>query len=163
MEDWLKRGYVHGSLSQRGGNNHCPESEKFIGRATDCHFYNAEILQAEGIRFNDVILRQDFHATLSLLELGYPNVIDHEFMAGQKDGEPGGCQAYRTHEMLAEQAHLLASLHPGLVTVTSKSRKGGFGDSTDVRMAWQKAFATRVKDRKVSNVMLTAKGIQYVG
>jgi hypothetical protein len=148
MESWLKLGYVHGSLSQRGGNNHCEEAFKVIGRSTDCHFYNAEIIKNEGIKINDVILRQDFHLTLSLLELGYPNLIDHEFMSGQKDGTPGGCQTYRNHEMLEQQAHLLAELHPGFVKVVTKERIGGFGTSTDVRMSWQKAFCSRINERK---------------
>lgn len=149
MEHWLQTGYAHGSLSQRGGNNHCPEAFKEIGRATDCHFYNAAILRGEEIKINQVMLRQDFHTTLSLLELGYPNLIDHEFMSGQQDGTPGGCQVYRTPEMLAEQAHLLASLHPGLVKVIEKTRKGGFGTSTDVRISWQKAFRSRINERKL--------------
>lgn len=149
MEYWLRQGYAHGSISQRGGNNHCPDAYKTIGRSTDCHFYNADILHGEGIQINAVRLRQDFHTTLSLLELGYPNVIDHEFMSGQKDGMPGGCQVYRTKEMLEEQAHLLASLHPGFVTVVEKERKGGFGVSTDVRMSWQKAYCSRLAERKL--------------
>ena len=149
MDWWLREGYAHGSLSQRGGNNHCPDAFKLIGRSTDCHFYNADILYGEGIRIDAVILRQDFHTTLSLLELGYPNVIDHEFMSGQKDGTPGGCQVYRTHQMLEEQAYLLASLHPGLVQVVEKERKGGFGKSVDVRIAWKKAFQSRLSERKL--------------
>lgn len=142
MELWLERGFVHGALSQRGGNNHCPDAYALNKRATDCHFYHAGVLHDLGIKINAVVLRQDFHTTLSLLELGYPNVIDHEFMTGQKDGEPGGCQVYRNHEMLEEQAHLLHRLHPDFVTVVEKERIRGFGMSTDVRIAWKKAYTS---------------------
>lgn len=148
MESWLKDGYVHGALSPRGGNNTIEGTHKINGRACDCHFYRADVIKAEGLRFTDVTLRQDFHMTLSLLELGYSNVIDAEFMTGQSDGKPGGCQVYRTPEMLAQQAHLLAELHPGFVKVVEKERKGGFGVSTDVRISWAKAFRSRVSDRK---------------
>lgn len=149
IEAWLNQGYAHGALSQRAGNNNEPNYFKVIGRATDTHFYNADILHGEGIQINAVTLRQDFHTTLSLLEIGYPNIIDHEFMSGQTDGKPGGCQVYRTPEMLAEQAELLRSLHPDFVKIVEKERKGGFGISTDVRIQWVKAFESRLKDRKL--------------
>ncbi len=150
IDRWLTvEGYAHGALSQRAGNNYEPNYYKVVGRATDTHFYNANILHGEGIKINAVTLRQDFHTTLSLLELGYPNVIDHEFMSGQQDGKPGGCEVYRTKEMLEEQAHLLASLHPDFVKVVTKERKGGFGVSTDVRIQWLKAIGARRAERKL--------------
>ena len=152
IESWLAVGYAHGALSQRSGNNHEPSAYKVIGRATDTHFYNADIIHGEGLRFNDVILRQDFHMTLSLLERGYENLIDHEFMSGQTDGTPGGCQVYRTFEMLTEQAHLLKSLHPRFVTVVEKTRKGGFGTSTDVRIQWVQSFESKMSERKLARV-----------
>ena len=152
IEFWLKEGYAHGALSQRAGNNRESTEVKVIGRATDTHFYNADVIHGEGLRFDDVILRQDFHMTLSLLERGYPNVIDHEFMSGQTDGTPGGCEVYRTKQMLEEQAHLLASLHPDFVKVITKTRKGGFGESTDVRISWMKAFESKLSERKLPRV-----------
>jgi hypothetical protein len=149
IEFWLKDGWAHGALSQRSGNNHETGAFKVIGRATDTHFYNAEVIHGEGLKFNDVILRQDFHMTLSLLERGYPNIIDHEFISGQTDGKAGGCEVYRTKEMLEEQAHLLASLHPEFVTVITKVRKTGFGESVDVRIQWVKAFESKMNLRKL--------------
>ena len=151
IEEWLQKGYAHGAISQRAANGMMsePKPYKLIGRATDTHFYNADIIDGERLRFDDVILRQDFHMTLSLLERGYPNVLDYEFMSGQTDGTPGGCQAYRSLELLAEQATVLARLHPGVVKVEEKVRKGGFGVSTDVRIQWLKAFRSRLADRKL--------------
>lgn len=148
-EYWLKAGYAHGSLSQRAGNNNEPTAFKVIGRATDTHWYNADVIHGEGVQINAVMLRQDFHTTLSLLELGYPNVIDHEFISGQTDGKPGGCEVYRTKEMLEQQAHLLASLHPRFVKIVQKERKTGFGVSTDVRIQWVQAFESRLSERKL--------------
>jgi hypothetical protein len=150
IEDWLDQGYVHGALSQRAGNNHELNYYKVIGRATDTHFYNAAVLRGEEVKINAVTLRQDFHTTLTLLERGYPNVIDHEFMSGQTDGKPGGCEVYRTKEMLAEQAEVLRSLHPDFVTIVEKERKGGFGVSTDVRIQWVKSFNSRREERKLA-------------
>jgi hypothetical protein len=149
IEFWLKEGYAHGALSQRSGNNHEPTAVKVIGRATDTHFYNARVIRDEGIKINEVVLRQDFHLTLSLLERGYPNVIDHEFISGQSDNGPGGCSVYRTKEMLEEQAHLLASLHPEFVKVVTKVRKGGFGESVDVRIQWVAAYESKMHLRKL--------------
>jgi hypothetical protein len=146
VENWLHHGFVHGSLSQRGGNNHVPGPYKLVGRSTDFHFYNAEVLAACKIKPTRVILRQDFFITLSLLRLGYPNVIDYEFMSGQKDGAPGGCSLYRDHALLEAEAHKLARLFPEFVKVVTKERKGGFGVSTDVRVAWKKAFESSAQD-----------------
>jgi hypothetical protein len=149
IEGWLKEGYAHGAISQRSGNNHEPTAVKVIGRATDTHFYNADVIYGEGIKINEVILRQDFHLTLSLLERGYPNVIDHEFISGQSDNGPGGCSVYRTKEMLEQQAYALAALHPEFVKVVTKTRKGGFGESTDVRIQWIQSFESKMHLRKL--------------
>src|SRR3990167_10867202 len=51
IESWLQEGYAHGALSQRAGNNHEPSPVKVVGRATDTHFYNADIIHGEGLRF----------------------------------------------------------------------------------------------------------------
>lgn len=144
IEFWLKEGWAHGALSQRAGNNNEPGEIKVIGRATDTHWYNAAVIKEEGIKINAITLRQDFHLTLSLLERGYANLLLMEFMSGQTDGTPGGCQVYRTHEMLEQQAHVLKELHPEFVTVVQKERKKGFGTSTDVRIQWVKAFESKM-------------------
>lgn len=147
MFDWtaevMNEGFIHGGISVRGGNNHVKEKEVQVGREMRHHFYDRERVLATGLDFRQVKIRQDFHATLWLLRHGEPNIINYEFAQDQcGSNTDGGCSRYRTPEMLAEQAQVLADLHPGFVKVVEKYTKGAWGGGmrTDVTIQWQKAF-----------------------
>lgn len=162
---WLSSGYAHGGISLRQ-SNHFVTGAYFKTKTRICGttFFDARILREEGIKFNAVQARSDFHVYLSLLELGYLNVCDYEFIVGQ-DGTgtnaPGGCSQYRTSEFQREQAELLASLHPGTVSLIYKKRKGtglralesrdGEG-IPDVRISWDKAYGIRMDKRSNSDL-----------
>jgi hypothetical protein len=150
IEKYLKDdGYAHGAISERGGNNHYPPLEENY-RALCLHFYDAKILHEEGIDHRAVIEREDYHVTLSLLELGYINAIDFEFAHDQLPNVAGGCSRYRTPKMLADAAYQLAELHPGCVRVVERNTKASInrGMSLDVRVQWKKAFGRRANERK---------------
>lgn len=156
MFEWIHtqldvEGFAHGGVSGREGNNREPDQEVMNTRCMRLHFYNRNILMAEGLKFTDIAAKQDFHMTLSLLELGYPNVVNFEFAHNQvESNSPGGCSRYRDAKMLEEMAHRLKELHPDFVTVVDKETKGSFGGGVrkDVRIAWKKALGTRASDRK---------------
>jgi hypothetical protein len=90
--------------------------------------------------------------TLSLLELGYPNLISFKYMHDQPtSGSKGGCERYRTKEMLDQEARKLQDLHPGFVSIVEKSTKHawGGGKRTDVICYWKKAFCSKQNERKL--------------
>ena len=153
MESQLQDGYVHGGISPREGNNRVPESTTSNCRVCRAHFYNADVVRAEQFDFRDVVEKQDFHFSLTMLELGYPSIVSYEFAQGQHASNmAGGCSIYRTPEMLAEGALRLAALHPGFVKVTMPKTKTAWrGGAPDVVCYWKKAFATRAAQAKFGN------------
>lgn len=158
ISEWFDKGYVHGGISYRQTNHYCVESFKTNTRVCGLTFFDSDVLAAERVRFDAVQERSDFHVTISLLELGYPNVCDYEFAAGQYQSgtnAPGGCSRYRTPEFLEQQASRLAELHPGVVSLVYKSRKADDVKAMasergipDVRVAWAKTIGKRSADRK---------------
>lgn len=141
--------YAHGGVSAREFDNHGfwdrhPwKTYKLIGRCMRFHFYRSEICR-QFINFTDIPAKQDFHFTLTMLENGYPNIINYEFAQGQQGGSnmEGGCSRYRDRNMLTKSALMLKELHPNFVTVVNKETKDAWGGGTrkDVRIRWRKAF-----------------------
>lgn len=148
---YFNEGYVHGGISIRSGNNRTPGICAQNTRVMDIHFYRADVIVAEGINLAETPVMGDFHATLSLLELGYPNVVDFEFMSGQQDHTPGGCSRYRTVKMLQETAERMAEIHKPFVSVRYKTVKNPLAPEAtlpDVTVQWKKAYCSRIGDRK---------------
>ncbi len=150
IENYLED-YAHGALSPREGNNRVVRKYLENTRAMRFHFYDAEIIHKEGLDFRDVVCRQDFHMTLSLLELGYNNVVDFEYAQGQRGSQAkGGCERYRTLELMAAEAYKLQELHPVGVKVVQKKTKSAWGGMrTDVTCQWKKSFCIRQDERKL--------------
>ena len=140
----MAHGWIHAGLSARGGNNHVDLPIKAIGRMCDVYVHNHRACKALGVRWDRKLLMSDFDVTLQLLRLGHPNAIIYSHCWDQgASNAPGGCSTYRDPEVLAEEARILAQLHPGYVTVVDRSAKNwrGFdGTRTDVRIQWRKAF-----------------------
>jgi len=145
--------YVHGGISNRFGNNHYEGLTKEVGRAMMFHFFDSNVVMAEGIRWDRLPCRIDFDFTLSLLELGYPNLVDYEFTCdGLPSNSPGGSSEYRTLEMLSKNASDLKELHPDFVRVVPKYTKGAWGGDVvrdDVVIQWKKAFGSNADKRKL--------------
>lgn len=151
IEMYLKDGYAHGGISAREGNNRLPIPHVEIARCMRLHFYDASVLRAEGFDFRDIPTKQDFHCTLTLLELGYPNIVNTVFCHNQRgSGSEGGCSAYRDAAMMESSARRLHELHPEFVKVVNKETKTawGGGERVDVQIQWKKAFCTRESARK---------------
>lgn len=156
---WLKRGYVHGGISLRQNNHYSGEEVvKTNTRICGATFFDCDVINEEELRFDDLQARSDFHMWLSLLELGYENVCDYEFMVGHsrfkgmkrtETNSPGGCSVYRTPEFLIQEAKTLAELHP-TVKLRYKKAKASESDAIqteqgvpDVTVYWLKSVGTR--------------------
>jgi len=147
MIEWMKNmmdlGFVHGAISGRSGNNRMEEDVRTNARANAIHFYNVQVLRDLNFSCYDWAIMSDFYITLSLLERGLPNVVSYEYCWTQVSGGKGGCETYRTKEMMGEYAHRLAERFPSVKVVARNSISGGSafdGDRTDVRVGWRKAF-----------------------
>jgi len=153
VEVWLDT-YAHGAISPREGNNRVEALTVENSRAMRCHFYDAEIIYKEELDFRESKCKEDFHMTLSLLELGYTNIVSYKYAQGQSgSNSKGGCERYRTPEMMEQEAYKLKELHPNGVTIVHKKTKMSWGGGTriDVMCYWKKSFCTRANERKLFN------------
>ena len=170
VREYFERGYVHGGISLRPYNfGVVGEFSSEVGRVCRAMFWDGLIIRKEKIRFDAVQSRSDFHMWLSLIELGYPNIIDYEFMVGEngagkgdKGGTntPGGCSRYRTPEFQLAQAELLKKLHPETCSIIFKQKVSpsamkmsvpGKG-IPDVRIQWAKALGIKSHLRKAKAI-----------
>lgn len=136
--------HLHTGISAREGNNHVEESEKEIGRMMRVLAYRPADVLATGARFDRIRTKQDFDMTLQLLRKGYKNLIRFDYAQDQVGGSQavGGCAAYRTPQMMSEDAENLRALHPDFVKIVEKKTKGAWGGGVrvDVQIAWKKAY-----------------------
>lgn len=136
--------YAHVGIAAREGANRNTEQYLENTRIMRLLGYRRDVLKKECIAFDTMEVMEDFHVALSLLELGYPNLIVNDFCHNQAgSGKSGGCSHFRTKELQAENARLLASRHPRFVKVVEKTTKGawGGGTRTDVTIQWKSAYA----------------------
>jgi hypothetical protein len=107
-----------------------------------------------GLKINTM---DDFHITLSLLELGYPNIVSCKWAHDQcTSNSRGGAASYRDLEMLKVCALNLKEKHPQVVKVVEKTTKSSWGGTpkkpvtrTDVIIQWQKALGIRANESKL--------------
>lgn len=165
---WLRCGYVHGGVSLSTANYLVENDWRQINtRACACIFFDSATILAEGLQFGAVEEHQALHMGLSLLELGYYNVVDYEFMVGHNGtNAKGGCSQYRTVEFLEEQAKRLVQLHPTGVSLFYRKLKGkqaqaitGARGIPAVRIAWKKSLGIRAQNRTRKDL----EGVQCCG
>lgn len=144
---------VHAGLSPRQGNNWCyPAKLEVNSRVNAVHCVWPKALRHYGIRYDDVVMLEDYHVTLSLFEQGEKNVVitDAAWDQCRGSGAPGGFSHYRTKETQASASRRLAELHPLSVKVVEKTPKtgsGGFaGTRVDVRVQWKQAYLRGTKN-----------------
>jgi len=147
MKNWLEKdGLAHVGISTQEGNNREKENYVENGRCIRLVGFNRSILVKEKIELNATQMMGDFHTTLSLLEMGYPNRISYFFaQAHRKSNDDGGCSLYRTPLTLKESAILLKEYHSSFVKLEVKKTKkpwAGFDtkERVDVTVYWKKAF-----------------------
>lgn len=131
--------FAHVGLSSRMGNDVVEKEWVVNGRMMHAIGYRRDLFLREGIRFDRVQCREDFHVTLSLLRKGYENAIYYGFCCSPGPyGAPGGASTERTVAQSNAQAELLAKLHPGLVRVKEKLYKNV--PRKEVVVQWKKAL-----------------------
>jgi hypothetical protein len=143
IENLLAKGYAHVGVSGREGANRDTDPVRYTTRMSRVLAYNVEVFLAEKIKFDRVVLQEDFDVTLQLLRKGYSNAIVNTHVQGQGGSNTaGGCSTYRTMELQASAAERLATLHPEFVKVVTKQTKASWGGEArqDVVVQWQKAF-----------------------
>lgn len=157
IEQKLDEGYVHVSVSARMGNNVSEEKWVENTRPYRIYAYDSQTVLAEGCSFKmngvDVNNMDDFHMTLQLLELGYPNIVNFEFCHNQPSSlSNGGASTYHTVEKQSLLAETLAKNHPGFVRVVEKHTETSWGGlpRKDVVISWKKAFGSRASERKLN-------------
>ncbi len=141
--------YMQVGLSPRSGNNRMEAPVKECTRMFNFHGYDVAAYHALGLRFDETPLMEDFNVTLRILEAGYPNALLTQYCWDQPgSNSDGGCSSYRTPELQAKAANLLAELHPKFVKVVDKKSNNWEGMDTrkDVRIQWRKAYESGVKE-----------------
>lgn len=156
VSDKLDEGYVHGGISARQGNQNKEDLEWENGRVNNFHFFKVDTFIGEGCSFDAVPVMEDFYVTLTLLSLGYPNVISYQYCWNQRgSGNEGGCSIYRTLNVQARGADLLHERFPDFVKVVEKESRGGSvfsGTRKDVIIQWRQAVGSRENERKLNVV-----------
>jgi hypothetical protein len=137
--------FPHVGFAAREGANRCCDGYIENTRIMRVLGYHAPTLRDVGVRFDAMEVMEDFHVALTLLEAGCKNLILNDYAHNQAgSGAEGGCSHFRTPELHARNAELLASLHPKFVRVVEKTTKGAWGGGTrkDVNIQWKRAFAS---------------------
>jgi len=118
IEDKLGPEFVHVGLGQRQFNNNEKPGWKIPGKMQCVLGYYLPVVVKE-VRWDLVVLRSDYCASLQLLLKGYANAVWTETVVEQPRGfdAPGGCNIYRTPEMLNDEAEKFANLFPNYVRV----------------------------------------------
>lgn len=137
-----KVGFKHAGIMAREGGNRMV-ADKQNTRLLRVLAYNVETMRKHNVRFDRLIVMEDFDVALQLLQLGYPSMALCSWVHNQVgSGAAGGCSLYRTLERQAEGARGLHKLHPRFVKVVEKTTKTAWGGATriDVMVQWKKAF-----------------------
>jgi len=136
--------YVHVGVHFRQAANRVTVPFKENARLICVLAYHVPTLRKHNIRFDRLILKSDFDATLQLIRLGYKNKILCDWVQDHRtSNDKGGCSAYRTVELMEECAKKLAELHHPFVKVVSRTVKGdtfGGGTRLDNLVQWKKAY-----------------------
>ena len=141
--------YAHVGVSGREGANRDINAHRTVTRQMRIHGYRLDVLKKEKITQNTMPDVEDFHTTLQLLELGYPNILINWIVHNQEGSNTeGGCSEYRTLESHARDVEILREHHPSFVKVVTKKTKTawGGGERKDVIIQWKKAYTEGMKE-----------------
>lgn len=139
--------FKHVAIGAREGNNR--QAIPYVENSRPLRFLAYRKEQFLQCKHGRVTVMEDFDVTLQLMEMGFPNCVITEYVHDQlATAAPGGCADYRTHASHSRAAHLLAKLHPDVVTLRRKENKtgGDFGTRTEVTIHWKKAFTTATEE-----------------
>jgi len=170
MIQWLDvalNEYAHASISARTQNFQCTyrlqKANAFTletVRPYRIYGFDKSIVEGEKLEFGaglKINVQDDFHITLELLELGYPNIVNFKYAHEQRGSNSrGGAATYRNIELLEKCAQNLKQRHPKVVKVVQKKTINSWGGTlerpvfrTDVIIQWQKALGLRSSESKL--------------
>lgn len=145
----LMKGFIHGGISARQGNQNIDFEYTDCIRVNNAHFFNRDAFLETGVRFDALPVMEDFYVTLNLLLKGYPNRVAYHYCWNQRgSGFKGGCSLYRTAAVQESSARALAAMFPDYVKVVEKksdTQHGVMANRMDVNIAWLKAWKNREK------------------
>jgi hypothetical protein len=143
--DKMLKQYAHVGILAREGGNRITDPIKECTRLLRALAYDVNVLRKKQVRFDRIIIMEDFDVALQLLRLGYRNAALCSYVQDQGGSQAaGGCSLYRTLERQAEGARGLAKLHAPFVKLVQKTTKTawGGGTRTDVIVQWKQAYET---------------------
>lgn len=150
LEKQLKK-YAHaGVVAREGGNRFIFGDYEPNTRLLRMLGYNVAMLRKAQVKFDRLIVMEDFDVALQLLRKGYKSIALTAWCQGQgSSNAPGGCSTYRTMEKQREGALGLAKLHAPFVRVVTKKTKGAWNgqERTDVTVYWKKAYSSSFSAR----------------
>jgi hypothetical protein len=137
--------YAHAGVVAREGGNRFAEAGPLVEctRLLRVLAYDVSVLRKEKVRFDRIIIMEDFDVALQLLRKGYKNAALTGWCQGQgSSNAPGGCSTYRTMEKQKEGAEGLFRLHAPFVKLVEKTTKGAWNGQTrtDCTVYWKKAY-----------------------
>ena len=141
----METGYPMVGISAREGNNRQPASFAECTRSMRIFGLDLDIVREIGARFDRTKTKEDMDMTLQILRAGYKNLVYYGYANDHvSSNAPGGCAIYRTLQLMEQDAHVLANLHPGFVRVVKKQTKTSWNgqERTDVIVQWKKAYAS---------------------
>ena len=141
MIQWIKdqlENYAHVSISARTQNFHLTNKMKQVKgyelktvRPYRIYGFRKDIISGEKLDFHaglDINIQDDFHMTLNLLELGYPNIVSCKWAHEQcNSNSRGGASTYRDLKLLKTYALNLKEKHPQVVKIVQKTTKSSWG------------------------------------
>jgi len=145
----LRDKFVHVGLAKRTEASFFLCDHRTVVRQNNVHGFNVRKLRRlkkKGVRFDLMELMEDFHVTLRLFELGYPNKVLFDYTWDQRGSNyRGGCSTYRDGKTQKRAALALKDLHPKFVEVVKKEVKAAasWNDMKvryDVRIQWRKSY-----------------------
>jgi len=145
----MREKFVHVGLAKRTEASFFLCDHRIVVRQNNVHGFNVRKLRRlkkKGVRFDRMELMEDFHVTLRLFELGYPNKVLFDYTWDQRGSNyRGGCSTYRTPRAQKRAALALREKHPDVVEVVKKEVRAaasweGMKVRYDVRIQWRKAF-----------------------
>lgn len=140
LEMALER-YAHAGVSPRQGNNRQPNECVTGGSMRSVLAVRRDVLQKHDIRWDRCVSKCDYDVVLTLLRLGFRNVITYNWTHDQVGGPKlaGGNTGWRNEDMHQQSADELHALHPDFVKVVTKQKPDWPFPRADVVVQWKAA------------------------
>jgi len=112
--------------------------------------FHIPTIKKVGIRYSDAgtLWMTDYYITLTMLTLGYKNLVLNRYTKDDDVQMPGGCAETRTAKDHSNSARILCRLFPDLLTPTIKNTGAWKERRLNVRVSWKKAFNKKLYEER---------------